>query len=141
MTADPLREPAEGTRSLVHQCRSPLSSRTVSHLADLLRRHLKAIRSRWRILPPVRTAVIVLAVLRHDQRLADMAGGNAVRRLHSPGDALDALLTWAGERLGTPLSVDGPAAYLGVSPRTPARRLADQLGTTPGACRRAFRVP
>ncbi|MFJ2211797.1 hypothetical protein ACIQVO_02915 [Streptomyces sp. NPDC101062] len=58
-----------------------------------------------------------------------------------PGDALDALLTWAGGRLGTPLSVDGPATYLGVSPRTPARRLADQLGTTPGAYRRAFRVP
>ncbi|MFD5537730.1 hypothetical protein ACFWIJ_07720 [Streptomyces sp. NPDC127079] len=29
-------------------------------------------------LPPRRIAVIVLAVLRHDQRLADMAGGNNV---------------------------------------------------------------
>ncbi|MFF7151905.1 transposase [Streptomyces griseoaurantiacus] len=44
----------------------------------LLRRHLNAIRSRWRILPPGKIAVIVLAVLRHDQRLADMAGGNNV---------------------------------------------------------------
>lgn len=34
--------------------------------------------SRWRILPPGRIAVIVLAVLRHDQRLADMADGNNV---------------------------------------------------------------
>ncbi|MGW2051970.1 transposase family protein [Streptomyces sp. NPDC001858] len=58
--------------------RLPLSPRTVNHLADLLRRHLKAIRSRWRILPPGKIAVIVLAVLRHDQRLADMAGGNNV---------------------------------------------------------------
>ncbi|MFF3603626.1 hypothetical protein [Streptomyces sp. NPDC002463] len=54
------------------------STSTVNHLADLLRRHLKAIRSRWRALPPGRIAVIVLAVLRHDQRLADLAGGNNV---------------------------------------------------------------
>ncbi|MFF8919170.1 hypothetical protein ACF08M_39240 [Streptomyces sp. NPDC015032] len=70
------KERAEDACPLVHQCRLPLSTRTVNHLADLLRRHLKAIRSRWRILPPGRIAVIVLAVLRHDQRLADMAGGN-----------------------------------------------------------------
>ncbi|MBT2530516.1 transposase [Streptomyces sp. ISL-99] len=55
-----------------------LSTSTVNHLAGLLRSHLKAIRSRWRILPPGKIAVIVLAVLRHDQRLADMAGGNNV---------------------------------------------------------------
>ena len=72
------KERAEDTCSLVYQCRLPLSSSTVNHLADLLRRHLKAIRSRWRILPPGKIAVIVLAVLRHDQRLADMAGGSSV---------------------------------------------------------------
>ncbi|HEY8982797.1 MAG TPA: hypothetical protein VIU15_24845 [Streptomyces sp.] len=72
------KERAEDTCPLVCQCRLPLSTRTVNHLADLLRRRLKAIRSRWRILPPGRIAVIVLAVLRHDQRLADTAGGNNV---------------------------------------------------------------
>ncbi|MFE2553662.1 transposase family protein [Streptomyces sp. NPDC059355] len=72
------KERAEDTCSFVYQCRLPLSTRTVNHLADLLRRHLKAIRSRWRILPPGKIAVIVLAMLRHDQRLADMAGGNDV---------------------------------------------------------------
>ncbi|WP_432068979.1 transposase family protein [Streptomyces sp. C10-9-1] len=72
------KERAEDTCPLVYQCRLPLSTRTVNHLADLLRRHLKTIRSRWRILPPGKIAVIVLAVLRHDQRLADMAGGNDV---------------------------------------------------------------
>ncbi|WP_234332098.1 transposase family protein [Streptomyces sp. NRRL F-5650] len=55
-----------------------MSTNTVNHLAGLLRRHLKAIRSRLRILPPGRIAVIVLAVLRHDQRLAGRAGGNNV---------------------------------------------------------------
>ncbi|WP_220446791.1 transposase family protein [Nonomuraea deserti] len=49
-----------------------------NYLADLLRGHLKSIRSRWRALPAGRIATIVLAVLRHDQRLADMAGGNDV---------------------------------------------------------------
>ncbi|MBZ9643703.1 hypothetical protein [Streptomyces sp. PSKA30] len=72
------KECAEDTCSLVYQCRLPLSTRTVNHLAGLLRRHLKAIRSRWRILPPGRIAVIVLAVLRHDHRLTDMAGGSNV---------------------------------------------------------------
>ncbi|MFE0646880.1 transposase family protein [Streptomyces sp. NPDC058877] len=72
------KERAEDTCTLVYQCRLPLSTRTVNHLADLLRRHLKTIRSRWRILPPGKIAVIVLAVLRHDQRLADIAGGNDV---------------------------------------------------------------
>ncbi|MFE3899363.1 hypothetical protein ACFXPY_03075 [Streptomyces sp. NPDC059153] len=72
------KERAEDTCPLVYQCRLPLSARTVNHLADLLRRRLKAIRSSWRSLPPGKIAVIVLAVLRHDQSLADMAGGNNV---------------------------------------------------------------
>ncbi|MFE9251868.1 transposase family protein [Streptomyces sp. NPDC007088] len=71
-------ERAEGISALVCQCRLPLSTRTVNHLADLLRRHLKTFRPRWRTLPPGKVAVIVLAVLRHDQRLADLAGGNGV---------------------------------------------------------------
>ncbi|WP_225101149.1 GlxA family transcriptional regulator [Streptomyces sp. CoH27] len=50
-----------------------------------------------------------------------------------PGDTLNGLLRWADERFGTPLSVDDLAAYLGVSPRTLARRFADQLGASPGA--------
>lgn len=50
----------------------------VGLLGRLRRLHLKKIRSRWRKLPPGRIALIVLAVLRHDQRLSDMAGGNEV---------------------------------------------------------------
>jgi hypothetical protein len=69
---------AGDTVSLVYQCRLPLSTTTLTYLTDLLRGHLRAIGSRWRALPPGRIAVIVLAVLRHDQRLADLAGGNDV---------------------------------------------------------------
>ncbi|ALO12585.1 Transposase IS4 family protein [Streptomyces venezuelae] len=49
-----------------------------NHLANVLRRRLRAIRSRWRILPSGKIAAFVLALLRHDQRLADMADGNNV---------------------------------------------------------------
>jgi hypothetical protein len=62
--------------SLVCSCRLPLSTTTLNHVADLLRAHLKAIGSRWRSLPAGRIALLVLAVLRHDQRAADLAGGN-----------------------------------------------------------------
>ncbi|MEU9298657.1 hypothetical protein [Streptomyces sp. NPDC048266] len=95
------KEHAEGTCPLVYQCRLPLSTRTVNHLAELLRRHLKAIRSRSRILPPGKIAVIVLAVLRHDQRLADMAGGNHVSESTVPRwrDELIGLLAAQAPRL------------------------------------------
>ncbi len=72
------KNPAEGDDYAVYQARLPLSTRTIEFVADVLRKHLKEIASRWRKLPPGRIAVIVLAVLRHDQRLADMAGGNAI---------------------------------------------------------------
>ena len=70
-------EPAEGT-PLVYQCALPLSRQTLPFAADLLRAHLKKIGSRWRKLRPRKIALIVLATLRHDHRLADLAGGNGV---------------------------------------------------------------
>jgi hypothetical protein len=70
-------QPAEGT-PLVYQCVLPLSRQTLTFVADLLRARLKKIGSRWRKLPPGKIALIVLATLRHDHRLDDMAGGNSV---------------------------------------------------------------
>lgn len=57
-----------------------------------------------------------------------------------PPDALDGLLAWAGDRLGTALPVRDLAAHAGVSPRTLARRFAEKLGTSPGAWLLARRV-
>ncbi|MFJ2033370.1 transposase family protein [Streptosporangium sp. NPDC087985] len=68
----------EDAPSAVYQCRLPLSTKTITFIADLIRSHLKAIGSRRRKLAPGQIAVIVLAVLRHDQRLADLVGGNDV---------------------------------------------------------------
>ncbi|UQA91396.1 transposase [Streptomyces halobius] len=72
--------PAGNHTELVYQCRLPLSTQTLRYLTGLLGAHLKKIKSRWRKLPTGRITVIVLAALRHDQRLADLAGGNAVSR-------------------------------------------------------------
>jgi len=58
--------------------RLPLSRQALTFVAGLLRAHLKKIGSRWRKLPPGKIALIVLATLRHDHRLAGMAGGNGV---------------------------------------------------------------
>jgi hypothetical protein len=83
------RNPAEDAPSAVYQCRLPLSTHTITFVADLIRARLKAIGSRWRKLPPRKIAVIVLAVLRHDQRLADMAGGNDI--------SASTIRRWVGE--------------------------------------------
>jgi hypothetical protein len=71
-------QPAEGAQDVVYQVRLPLSKRTIDLVAGLIRRRRNQMRSPWRKAEPGRQAVIVLAVLRHDQRLADMAGGNGV---------------------------------------------------------------
>ncbi|MFE7766142.1 transposase family protein [Streptomyces sp. NPDC057438] len=70
----------EGPDGLVYTARLPLSSATLSYLADLIRGRLKKIGSRWRVLPAGKIATIVLAVLRCDQRPGDLAGGNGVHR-------------------------------------------------------------
>lgn len=55
-----------------------MSRKTIQYCTRLLSEHLQKIRSPWRRLPPARIVVIVLAVLRHDQRIADMADANEV---------------------------------------------------------------
>lgn len=71
-------EPAEGTDSVVYQVKLPLSSRVLAFVADLIRARRKALGTRWRKADAGRQALIVLAHLRHDQRLSDLAGGNGV---------------------------------------------------------------
>jgi hypothetical protein len=55
-----------------------VSKRTVDLVGGLIRRRRKQLGTRWRKAAPGTQAIVVLAVLRHDQRLADMAGGNSV---------------------------------------------------------------
>jgi AraC family transcriptional activator FtrA len=73
-------------------------------------------------------------VARHMVMPPHRDGGQAQYVPSAPAaDVLDGLLEWAGARLGKPLAVDDLATHLGVSPRTLARRFAEQLGTSPGA--------
>ncbi|MEU9979362.1 transposase family protein [Streptomyces sp. NPDC051014] len=93
-------------------------------VADSPRRHLKAIRSSWRIRPPGQIAVTVLAVRRHSQRQADMAGGNsgsecAVRRrrgevialLAAQAPRLDRALKRTARQGGQIVLIDGALVH------------------------------
>jgi hypothetical protein len=62
----------------VYQSSLSLSTKTLNRVTTAIRTRRRRIRSRWRKLPDHQAALIVLVVLRHDQRLADMAGGNTV---------------------------------------------------------------
>ncbi|WP_327666642.1 hypothetical protein OHN37_07315 [Streptomyces sp. NBC_00485] len=55
-----------------------MSKRTLDLVGGLIRQERNRLNTRWRKVSSGTQAVIVLAVLRHDQRLSDMAGGNAV---------------------------------------------------------------
>jgi hypothetical protein len=60
---------------LFYRAALPLSSRTLNYAAGIIRRHLKAIGSRWRKLDPARQALLVLAYLRKGETFADLAAG------------------------------------------------------------------
>jgi hypothetical protein len=53
----------------------PLSTRTLTHLADLIRAHRTRLRSRWRRLNPGEQALLVLAHLRNGDTYTRLAGG------------------------------------------------------------------
>ncbi|MFG2794909.1 hypothetical protein [Streptomyces sp. NPDC048419] len=57
-------QPAEGAQDVVYQVRLPLSKRTISLVAGLIRQRRNQMRSPWRKAEPGKQAVIVLAVLR-----------------------------------------------------------------------------
>jgi len=53
----------------------PLSSRTLTYVADVIRRHRRQIGSCWRKLDPGRQALLVLAHLRKGETFASLAAG------------------------------------------------------------------
>jgi len=76
--------PAEG-HPIVYRVRLPLSSGSVRLVSQAIRTYRAEVGSRWRKLPDLQCALIVLAVLRHDQRPDDLAhayqvSGHSVRR-------------------------------------------------------------
>ncbi|MER5757597.1 IS5/IS1182 family transposase, partial [Streptomyces sp. NPDC002088] len=71
-------QPAEGAQDAVYQVRLPLSKTTIDLVAGLIRGRRKELGTRWRKAGPATQAILVLSVLRHYQRLLDMAGGNDI---------------------------------------------------------------
>jgi hypothetical protein len=65
---------------LFYRAALPLPSRTLNYTAGIIRRHLKAIGSRWRKLNPGRQALLVLAYLRKGETFAQLAAGFGIGR-------------------------------------------------------------
>jgi hypothetical protein len=65
---------------LFYRAALPLSSRTLNYAAGIIRRHLKAIGSRWRKLNPGQEALLVPAYLRKGETFAHLAAGFGIGR-------------------------------------------------------------
>ena len=63
---------------LFYRAALPLSSRTLTFVSGLIRRHRKSIGSCWRKLNPGQQALLVLAYLRKGETFADLAAGFSV---------------------------------------------------------------
>ena len=65
---------------LFYRAALPLSRKTLNYAAGIIRRHLKAIGSRWRKLNPGQEALLVLAYLRKGETFAELAAGFGIGR-------------------------------------------------------------
>src|SRR5689334_23778288 len=63
---------------LFYRAALPLSSRTLTYVSGIIRRHRSAGRSPWRKLNPGRQALLVLAYLRKGETFAELAAGFGV---------------------------------------------------------------
>jgi hypothetical protein len=63
---------------LFYRAALPLSSRTLTYLSGIIRRHRKGIGSRWRKLNAGRQALLLLAYLRKGETFADLGAGFGV---------------------------------------------------------------
>jgi hypothetical protein len=72
--------PAEGFLP-VYQVHLPLSTTTITLVSKAIRTYRAEVKSRWRKLPDLQAALLVLAVLRHDQRPQDIALANGISAL------------------------------------------------------------
>src|SRR5690242_6520067 len=63
---------------LFYRAALPLSARTLTYAAGVIRRHRRTIGSYWRKLNPARQALLVLAYLRKGETFADLAAGAGI---------------------------------------------------------------
>lgn len=79
-----------------------MSCKTLSYVAGVIRRHLKAIGSRWRKLNPGQEAVPVLAYLRKGETFAELAAGFGVGRTTARRYVGEVVALLAAPGTGTP---------------------------------------
>ncbi|MBB5152989.1 transposase family protein [Saccharopolyspora phatthalungensis] len=115
--------PAEGAEPIMYRVRLTLSKTTIDYVASLITAHCKKIGSRWRKATPGKQAIIALAVLRHDQRLLDMAGGNGV--------SASTISRWVAEVIDLLAAAPPPGPRAGQ--RRPRRSGHDAAGWHPRA--------
>jgi hypothetical protein len=77
---NPLHFDYQGLPVLFYRAALPLSRKTLNFVAGIIRRHLKAIGSRWRRLNPGQEALLVLAYLRKGETFDELAAGFGVGR-------------------------------------------------------------
>src|SRR5919108_6583189 len=68
----------QGLQLLFYRAALPLSSRTLTFTAGLIRRHRKSIGSCWRKLKPGQQALLVLVYLKKGETFAEVAAGFGV---------------------------------------------------------------
>ena len=73
-----ITRPDQGLLMLFYRAALPLSRKTLTFVAGIIRRHRAAIGSLWRKLDPARQALLVLACLRKGETFADLAAGFGV---------------------------------------------------------------
>jgi len=77
---NPLHLDYQGLPVLFYRAALPLSRKTLNYAAGIIRRHLRAIGSRWRKLNPGQEALLVLAYLRKGETFAELAAGFGIGR-------------------------------------------------------------
>jgi hypothetical protein len=78
ITVTNINTPAGGREEIMYQVRLNVSSQSLALVTQGIRLYRQQVKSRWRKLSDLQTAVIVLAVLRKDERPADMAAAYQV---------------------------------------------------------------
>lgn len=73
-----INTPAKGRKGIMYRSWLNVSTQSMTLVTQAIRQYRKQVKSRWRKLPDVQTAVIVLAILRKDERPADMAAAYGV---------------------------------------------------------------
>ena len=81
-----ITRPDQGLLMLFYRAALPLSRKTLTFVAGIIRRHRTSIGSLWRKLDPARQALLVLAYLRKGETFA--GSGRRVRGRHGNGVAV-----------------------------------------------------